>query len=811
MSQKMSMKKLAPIFSFVLLTSLFLNFAQTINACGPEFIQPIFAFEHRGESYEGYARGEIGVVQPEFNRSFLFAAYRQFNNSPFTANEQKDLVAAWKAEFENTDFNEGDTNAAIKTWIASRKKVLTTEAEPKIYTANAYNNSYEFSPNCTKNAFETAAKTLDNRAKTYSATDENVKNWARAQDAVFTLCSSNEKVYPVETASNAPQWLKNDREYQIAAANFYAMNFDDAKARFEKIAANRDSVWRETANYVIARNYIRQASLDNTANAEYYSGDDAKQKEIQARMLELYKQAETQLQSIVNDGSQTQYKDSARKLLNLVAYRLRPNERRAELAKTLLSKSENSSLRYDLTDYRWLLDKLQSSASTKAEAEAAEKAKQTGKTDYSPAIVKASDFPADVRNDDLTDWIFTFQSDDAKDAYAHSLERYKTTNAKPWLVAAISKAQTDSADVSQLMTTQIEKTSPAFATVSYHQIRLMIDANKQSEARAKLDSILADRTLKLPVTATNLFKAQRLKLAKNLDDFLRDAQRRASAFGYGGEYNVEDISKTPAKAEEDYNKDLRAWATRTMFDRDAAEIFNNQLPLETMAQASKSAVLPDYLKRNVLIATWTKAIVLGNDAIAKTVAPDLVKYAPEFQPAFQPYLTAKTATERSNSALYILLKNPALRTNVESGYGRISMAITEIDSYRDNWWMTPSDTAYTANGEAPKPIVAAPTPFLTATQINQGKTERQKLVTAGNAATYLPKQTVAFATKSPNDPRVAEMLSLAVRATRYSFRDCETGKYSKQAFDILKARFANSEFKKKTPYWYKDESCEASK
>ncbi|MBC7797362.1 MAG: hypothetical protein H7Z37_10855 [Pyrinomonadaceae bacterium] len=806
------MKKLAPIFSFVLLTSLFLNFTQTINACGPSFLQPIFEFEHRGESFEDYARGEIGVVRPDFNRSFLFAAYRQFNNSPFTANEQKDLNAVWQAEFENTDVNEGDTNAAIKTWIESRKKVLTNEAEPKIYTANTYNNSYELSPNCTKNAFETAAKTLDNRAKTYSATDENVKNWARAQDAVFTLCSSQEKVLPVEATSNAPQWLKNDREYQIAAANFYAMNFDDAKARFEKIAANRDSVWNETANYLIARNYIRQASLENKANFEYYSGDDAKQKEIQARMLESYKQAETKLQSIVNDDKQTQYKDSARKLLNLVAYRLRPNERRAELAKTLLNKNENSSLRSDLTDYRWLLDKLQTAASAKAETEAAEKAKQSGKTDYSPAIVKTSDFPVDVRADELTDWIFTFQSDDVKDSYAHSLERYKTTNEKAWLVAAISKAQLDSADVSQLMSAQVEKVSPAFATVSYHQIRLMIDANKQNEARAKLDNILADKNLKLPVTSTNSFKAQRMKLAQNLDDFLRDAQRRASAFGYDqGEYLVEDISKIPAKADEDFNKDLRAWTTRTMFDRDAAQIFNNQLPLETMAQASKSAVLPDYLKRNVLIATWTKAVLLENDAIAKTVAPDLVKYAPEFQTPFQSYLTAKTATERRSEALYVLLKNPALRTNVESGYGRTSIAITEIDSYRDNWWTIPSDTAYTANGQEPKPIVAAPTPFLNATQINQGKAERQKLVTAGNAASYLPKNTVEFATKYPNDARVPEMLSLAVRATRYSFRDCETGKYSKQAFDILKARFANSEFKKKTPYWYKDESCEAQK
>jgi hypothetical protein len=34
---------------------------------------------------------------------------------------------------------------------------------------------------------------------------------------------------PAEAAANAPDWLKNDRDYQIASAHFYAMHYDQAK------------------------------------------------------------------------------------------------------------------------------------------------------------------------------------------------------------------------------------------------------------------------------------------------------------------------------------------------------------------------------------------------------------------------------------------------------------------------------------------------------------------------------------------------------------------------------------------------------
>ena len=71
------------------------------------------------------------------------------------------------------------------------------------------------------------------------------------------------------------------------------------------------------------------------------------------------------------------------------------------------------------------------------------------------------------------------------------------------------------------------------------------------------------------------------------------------------------------------------------------------------------------------------------------------------------------------------------------------------------------------------------------------------------APDWLAAQTLAFAQQHPQDPRVPEALYLAVRATRYGCTDSQTGDFSQRAFDVLHRRFPNTEWAKKTPYWFK--------
>src|SRR5262249_55326199 len=70
----------------------------------------------------------------------------------------------------------------------------------------------------------------------------------------------------------------------------------------------------------------------------------------------------------------------------------------------------------------------------------------------------------------------------------------------------------------------IEASSPAYYTLAWNRLRLLIGENKQDEARAELDQILDGRPL--PEGVENLMRYHRMKLARDLDEFVRFALRR---------------------------------------------------------------------------------------------------------------------------------------------------------------------------------------------------------------------------------------------------------------------------------------------
>ena len=76
----------------------------------------------------------------------------------------------------------------------------------------------------------------------------------------------------------------------------------------------------------------------------------------------------------------------------------------------------------------------------------------------------------------------------------------------------------------------IETSSPAYYTLAWHRLRLLIAENKQEEARAELDQILDGRPL--PEGVENLMRYHRTKLARDVDEFVRFALRRGEFVMY---------------------------------------------------------------------------------------------------------------------------------------------------------------------------------------------------------------------------------------------------------------------------------------
>lgn len=874
------------------LFSAFLIFAFFVSVlpCGPSYVTPIFDYKYAPENpYENFAAGKIGILKPSYHRSVLFAAYRYFNGGTFTAAEQKALVEVWEADFKNKEYIDDDVSEAVKFWVEARKSVAGKEEKtPDIYVEREY-GGYDFFPNCTKSAFETASETLNSRSSSFGSDSADVKEWLAAQDKVFTNCASGRQI-PDEATAAMPEWLQKDRAYQMAAASFYALDYGDAKKRFAEIAQDYQSPWQETADYLVGRTLIRQASLSKTEDVAN----------------RFYTEAEDYLARLASGGNK--YSASAERLLGMVKFRLHPEQRVRELAQSLSYQSGGENFRQELLDYTWLLDKFEKQAleveekrreaekpkeetannnaeivsnTSNANANATPDPADEGKTaiylsteDYQkswtvyvdPAVSddeaiaeaekvvgmplddklktqvregrktaysnqfnngRTNDYPgryygevktslsllpSDVRADDLTDWLYTYQLGDAE-SYLYSLGRLKQTGSDMWLATTITKADKSSTELSCVFEAadKLPRTSPAFPTVAFHRSRLLLEFGKTDEARKLLDDVL-NSTIEMPISSRNQFLELRFKLSQTLEEFLTFAQRKPFAFNFDGDgKTIEEIIverkkwydpkyDTTPKEEYDANIDKEfadelPWQDRTMFDDRTMEIVNQHFPTEVLIQAANSKALPDYLRERFVISVFVRALLLNDAATAQKLAPDVIKYKPDLQAQINEYLNAKP-NEKERAALFMILKNESLTPYVPSGFGESHEQI----SYASRWWCAPYDEIYDEKSgqSVPRSSIFRP-PFLTAAQSKAAQAETKRLKEIGDAPKYLGEKVLEWAKLFPRDKRVPESLFIVYESNDWDKYGCGgVQELRKAAAETLQAKYPGSEFTKQT-------------
>ncbi|MGB8509240.1 MAG: hypothetical protein WCD76_12705, partial [Pyrinomonadaceae bacterium] len=254
------------LLACAVLSSQFL-LPRRVEACGPEFLNANFVTVPRPDfPLEDFARGRIGVVRTTFARSYLVAAYRALSGIEPDARAQGAMLdlwgerlglgsTAWDAHYrewrkghnpndaEYAPAGEGDS---LQAWRAARLRALPNGASEGAELASLYarnKDGYDYYLNCATDGINTATRTLDERVKQYGAGSAAVSDWVKAQDRVFSFCSSNSyKIEPLkpqlpdEKVAVADETLRRDRAYQIAAALFYAEHYDEARTRFRAVA-----------------------------------------------------------------------------------------------------------------------------------------------------------------------------------------------------------------------------------------------------------------------------------------------------------------------------------------------------------------------------------------------------------------------------------------------------------------------------------------------------------------------------------------------------------------------------------------------
>jgi hypothetical protein len=760
------------------------------RACGPFTISARFALKsHADFPLEEYLEGRTGIVPRTFGRLSLFPFYRELTGAGLSAEERKLVKTALENEiFYRDGFDDpragGDRDDPVAKWLAARAAVAADKREIEIERRVA--SGWGYYPNCLGDSFRTATNTLAERIAVHGK-DRFVAEWLKGQDDVFSNCGEGDRM-PAAAPDDAPEWLKRDRDYQIAAALLYRGVIEDARDRFEAIGDDAASPWRSTARFVVARTFIRQAGFVTVPD------DEPGRTSALNTSAEYLRRALGKLESILKDPAMREFHPSATRLTALVKYRLTPAERRAELSSTLSSGTPNPNLYNDLTDLVWLTDHIAARAEergSKLDAEAAEKAGQEYWYDYD---LKLRDIPAAERTDDLTDWLFTYQ---AVDGFDHAFERWKESGKIHWFVAAISKADASRAEQLLAEAARVPRASAAFHTIRFHEARLLIGLGRRTDAKARLDEILGSGFERLPRSSQNRFLEQRTALAADLGEFLKFAQRQAAIFDWDENGREEGADLTNESV-------LAAWKDRPMFDDDAVAFLNEKVPLSTLRKAALNPKLPPHLRKMLLSAAWVRAYALGDRAVLREMAPLLAKAAPDLARYVGKYASARPADQEA-AALLAILRYPVLQPYVAPGFGRETSETTSIDSIRGNWWCVERQqsgkvTAYNRyDFEYPEAYPA----FLTANERSQAEAEQRVLAEFGDSASGLTRRAVEFATRTPGHPLVPEILHFAVRSTRYGCTDDDTGKLSKEAFDILHKRFPRSTWTKQTPYWFR--------
>jgi hypothetical protein len=724
-----------------------------VMACGPDYEPEVFVPANHPEKPALFAQGHLGVLQSGYFHAELVVAYRYLSGGKLS-NVEKDAynppelspeeLAAYRAQQEARVAAQ-----PINRWLKAREDAHA--APPAAEVQIAQDRVIETKRdgwverddqlNCPDAAYATAADTLVNRLKTWGSGSAELMEWVRGQDAVFSNCAKPGTM-PAAAQAGWSTALRQDRAYQIAAAKFYVLDFDGAIADFVAIGRDKASPWSRWGEYLAARAEVRKAAnTGKTADyGELANFDMDGLKAAQARLLKLQQQT--------NDS---EVRHAAAAELGFIEVRLEPAKRLDQVSNALAGPQPDHEFKQDMKDLDFLMDH---------------------------NVAGDTDLVRWIRNIQGAGTPVIVKSATGETTTEEGLSVWRQEHRLPWLVAAIAKGDAEI----ELMdaAAEVKPDSPAYATVNYYRIGLMLGAGKRVEARALADTMIAGLGPNDMASTRNAFLAERMQTARSLAEFLADAPRTMIESESSNAEMAQCVGTGAANR-------CAAKIPPRQFDVDAAGFFNTQMPLDLWEEAAQSSALPKNLRDAVAWAAWMRALGLGDAAAAKRMSgllPDAVRKTSGDSDGLRPYL--------------------------EQGVQR-SVTYAMLDDYRDNWWGSRwGDGDWRLERYGTDNLKAEPpghTDFLTAQQQKQAANEDARLNALPVAAVWLGQRAIAYVKAHPDDKDAAEALALTVRATHLSSSSGESKEdgesaVSKQAFEMLHRMYPKSPWALRTKYYY---------
>jgi hypothetical protein len=771
-------------------------FVRPGNGCGPLFYEYVFSNPSDPDvPYAKYIGGRIGLVGGTYRVRHLVIAYNTLSGRGLSPAEQK---AAQQAEDYYT--GGGDSANTVGESAAGERKVPGSD--------------WETFDNCPDAARANAERTLADRRAHYGNSPD-VANWEAGQEAVFSNCNGPGHM-PDAAPSSAALWLRQDRAYQIAAAQFYALDYDAALASFRAIAADHASPWAPLARYLEARTFIRNAIVPYHP---FGLVQGATQQQVQAQQEQVRAglgQARDQLESILHDPAMKSLHSASSHLLDYVMIRLDPLAQADVLARRLTASqpgnSDQAARDYlqNVIDLTYIYNSLPT-YSPWSQYKAVQV--QADKSPPAPFIRWMNDMGrARPRVAGVA------ASGTALDRSNDALESWRSTHAAQWLLAALVTAQPGQPESSELIgaARQVPTSSPAYAGVTYERLRLEAAPAQPEETispstqrvYAELRNLMPDIERSEPRSTFNTFADLASNLAPTLQDYVRNTTRIAVGS------SSDDINDFEPPSTPTHSIMLCAAPVDTPdayhFDKETATVINQRMPLSMLKDAALLPYLPANARFELAHMVWTRAVLLDAPDIAHALTPYLSGCQPAIAPWLKQYDDAKTPDERRVLGLLALMRFTSTEPTVRVGEERDFAA---YDDFRDNWWCSAEAQPWVIQQTAGKtpphlfateivPRLSQPDPpFLTATDRAEADKEIARLQQIPCASDYFAREALAWVKNHPDDAHDADVVGFAMRVVRNACRSTDTKDFSHQLFDLLHQRFPKSEWATKYTTW----------
>jgi hypothetical protein len=764
-----------------------LLFALPASSCGPDFPFATFVLPNGpGGNYLAFAEGHLGILQPGYRTRSLVVAFDAITHHPLSAADQQQAVAvnqrylnSWQADEET---KKSGTPSGFDTWISTRTAIGPIDGyapDPQLATDHTLPGSqYDSFPNCLDNAFATAASTLAALSKNYSPHNPYVIEWTRGQDAVFSNCGDGKAReffgpgkppapppaphLPAAVPASAPVWLQQDRAYQLAAAHFYALDFNAAIAGFRTIAADQASPWSVVAGYLVGRSLVREATLAET-HLYNSGGTPTQQAAAKSQLNATLSQAQKELLALRADPRMASMQNDIDSLLDYVNLRLQPEVQAVVLAQRL-QNPDTRNFGQALIDLTWL----------RTDPSDPSKPPPAHGPENDPAGMIA--WIDDLNNLDQTPSAFTGEPSPHTDAdVAHAsadiLRHWEATHSTVWLVAALMAAKPNDAATPELLraANAVPASDPAWVTVTYHRLRLMPN---DAATRAQLLAVLPLIRDHENISTLNQFLALDAASAPTLDAWLATTGRipaDETSFMEQGEDVIPGLTTDVCGTKVAPN-------SVELFDADAANAFNRDLPQRLLAASAEISVLPENLRYQVAQAALVRAILLDQPEIARRMTPLLVQCRAAWAPVLAAYNASTTAADRKLNGLFALMRFASTEPSVRNGEERREGFAT-YDEMRQNWWCstvpqpdgTVDDSASLPHNLSRKALPAKPV-FLTPADTEEAATEVAALEKIPSAGQYFATQALTWWKLHPSDPHNPDLLGEADRVVRNSCR-----------------------------------------